>query len=102
MKKGMPSEKIAVLNCSLDLQRAAKFYFLDPFGSTSRTFLKHAKHVLSYISNKKAKDYLLLLRDIEAKMDSAKSPLDREHIADKLLTAGIMLKGIAQNSALKF
>ena len=91
----MSNEQRDVLNCSLDLQRAAKFYFLDPTGTTYKTFFDHATHTLSSVTGGKSKECMIFLRDIEARFGGVKNSVDREHLAEKILSVSSLLKGIA-------
>lgn len=86
--------KRLILNCSVDLQRAAKFYYLDPLGSTYRIFLDHAIQTLSSLNEARVKEFLRLIEKLRDVISQTPSVDENGHIADKLLTAGVMLKGI--------
>jgi hypothetical protein len=83
-----------VLNCYLDLSRAATCFYLKPTGKNHLVFLKHGKKILKGINDRKAQGLYRRLTDIEKEV-SIVVPSQKKRIinlADRILTLGILLK----------
>jgi len=76
----------------MDLNRAAKFYFLDPKGHTYKIFLSHSLNILKNIDNKKAKQSRKKLLKVKGKLKGGVRKEERLRIADEILTVGLLLK----------
>lgn len=82
-----------VLNCSLDLQRSAVSFYLNPQGRTHRVFLLHALGILRGLNTAKARKFLPRLEKLE-KMNLSVDDIQIKRIADDILTLGILLKPV--------
>lgn len=85
--------KRALMNCFLDLQRAAVAFYQAPNGSTHQIFLHHSLKILDGIENKKIKKIATKVRQFAQKTASAPTSKNEvKNLADKILTLGLLLK----------
>jgi len=85
--------KINLLNCYSDLQRAAIAFYLNPRGNNHQVFLSHACQILKKVSGRKAKVFGKLIALLAKKVDLAPEN-QKINFADKILTTGILIKGL--------
>lgn len=82
-----------LLNCSLDLQRSAVSFYLNPQGRTHRVFLLHALRILRELNIAAVRKFLPKVKELGKETNLPAYDANQvKKIADDILTLGILLK----------
>jgi penicillin-binding protein-related factor A (putative recombinase) len=80
-------------HCSLDLQRSAVAFYLQPKGELHQVFLQHAQKILREIKSQKATEFSEKISQLEKETKRPlKNKREKVNLADKILTLGCLLK----------